>query len=149
LTWLASVADEIKFARLGVGEEHLKHAFAQAKGFVNECEAHRRATVKGAHDVFIPVTYCCSAAARDQGGGCGRRRARFQAPFSSTHFAIRAARTWRQRLAWLPQHYDLRGLQLRLSRWLGEGVASKRWSTPKASRSRWSSTYRKYAGDGF
>jgi hypothetical protein len=48
LTWLASVADEIKFARLGVGEEHLKHAFAQAKEFVNECEAHRRATTKGA-----------------------------------------------------------------------------------------------------
>jgi hypothetical protein len=48
LTWLASVADEIKFARLGVGEEHLKHAFAQAKAFVNECEAHRRATMKGA-----------------------------------------------------------------------------------------------------
>jgi BatD DUF11 like domain len=48
LTWLASVADEIKFARLGVGEEHLKHAFAQAKEFVSECEAHRRATTKGA-----------------------------------------------------------------------------------------------------
>jgi hypothetical protein len=48
LSWLASVADEIKFARLGVGEEHLKHAFAQAKAFVNECEAHRRATMKGA-----------------------------------------------------------------------------------------------------
>ncbi len=48
LSWLASVADEIKFARLGVGEEHLKHAFAQAKAFINECEAHRRATTKGA-----------------------------------------------------------------------------------------------------
>jgi hypothetical protein len=48
LSWLASVADEIKFARLGVGEKHLKHAFAQAKAFVNECEAHRRATMKGA-----------------------------------------------------------------------------------------------------
>ena len=52
LSWLASVADEIKFARLGVGEEHLKHAFAQAKAFVNECEAHRRATMKGPRDVF-------------------------------------------------------------------------------------------------
>ena len=48
LSWLASVADEIKFARLGVGEEHLKHAFAQAKAFINECEAHRHATMKGA-----------------------------------------------------------------------------------------------------
>ena len=48
LSWLASVADEIKFARLGVGEEHLKHAFAQAKAFINECEAHRVATMKGA-----------------------------------------------------------------------------------------------------
>lgn len=48
LAWLASVADEIKFARLGVGEEHLRHAFAQAKAFVSECEAHRSATMKGA-----------------------------------------------------------------------------------------------------
>lgn len=48
LTWLASVADEIKFARLGVKEEHLKHAFGQAKAFINECEAHRRAVTKGA-----------------------------------------------------------------------------------------------------
>jgi len=48
LSWLASVADEIKFARLRVGEEHLKHAFAQAKEFIAECEAHRRATTKGA-----------------------------------------------------------------------------------------------------
>jgi hypothetical protein len=48
LSWLASVADEIKFARLGIGEEHLKHALAQAKEFINECEAHRRATMKGA-----------------------------------------------------------------------------------------------------
>jgi hypothetical protein len=48
LTWLASVADEIKFARLGVEEKHLQHAFAQAKAFINECEAHQRATMKGA-----------------------------------------------------------------------------------------------------
>jgi hypothetical protein len=48
MTWLASVADEIKFARLGVGEEHLQHAFAQAKAFIHECEAHRSATMKGA-----------------------------------------------------------------------------------------------------
>jgi hypothetical protein len=48
LTWLASVADEIKFARLGVGEEHLRHAFAQAKAFISECESHRSATMKGA-----------------------------------------------------------------------------------------------------
>jgi hypothetical protein len=48
LAWLASVADEIKFARLGVGEEHLQHAFAQAKAFIHECEAHRSTTMKGA-----------------------------------------------------------------------------------------------------
>jgi hypothetical protein len=48
LSWLAFVADEIKFARLGVGEKHLTHAFAQAKAFVSECEAHRRAAMKGA-----------------------------------------------------------------------------------------------------
>jgi hypothetical protein len=48
LEWLASVADEIKFARLGVGEKHLQHAFAQAKAFIAECEAHRAAATKGA-----------------------------------------------------------------------------------------------------
>ena len=48
LEWLASVADEIKFARLGVGEQHLQHAFAQAKAFIVECEAHGLATTKGA-----------------------------------------------------------------------------------------------------
>ena len=48
LSWLASVADEIKFARLGVGEKHLTHAFAQARAFINECEAHRRAAMKEA-----------------------------------------------------------------------------------------------------
>jgi hypothetical protein len=48
LEWLASVADEIKFARLGVGEQHLQHAFAQAKAFIAECEAHRIETTKGA-----------------------------------------------------------------------------------------------------
>jgi BatD DUF11 like domain len=41
LEWIASVADEIKFARLAVGEQHLVHAFAQARAFVAECEAHR------------------------------------------------------------------------------------------------------------
>jgi hypothetical protein len=47
LEWLASVADEIKFARLGVGEQHLVHAFAQAKAFVAECEEHRVTMTKG------------------------------------------------------------------------------------------------------
>jgi hypothetical protein len=47
LEWLASVADEIKFARLGVGEQHLLHAFAQAKAFVAECEEHKVAMTKG------------------------------------------------------------------------------------------------------
>jgi hypothetical protein len=47
LEWIASVADEIKFARLAVGEQHLVHAFAQARAFVAECEAYRLATTKG------------------------------------------------------------------------------------------------------
>jgi hypothetical protein len=48
LEWIASVADEIKFARLAVGEQHLVHAFTQARAFVAECDAHRLATTKGA-----------------------------------------------------------------------------------------------------
>jgi hypothetical protein len=48
LEWLAKVADQIKFARLGIGEEHVQRAFAQAKAFIAECEAHRRATTTGA-----------------------------------------------------------------------------------------------------
>jgi hypothetical protein len=48
LEWIASVADEIKFARLAIGEQHLVHAFAQARAFVAECEAHRLVTTKGA-----------------------------------------------------------------------------------------------------
>jgi hypothetical protein len=47
LEWIASVADEIKFARLAVGEQHLVHAFAQARAFVAECESHRLAATKG------------------------------------------------------------------------------------------------------
>lgn len=45
---LASIADEIKFARLGVGESQVCEALAQAKAFVAECEAHRRAAQKEA-----------------------------------------------------------------------------------------------------
>jgi hypothetical protein len=45
---LASIADEIKFARLGVGESQVRGALAQAKAFVAECEAHRRAAEKEA-----------------------------------------------------------------------------------------------------
>lgn len=48
LAWLASVADEIKFARLGVNQEHLEHAFAQAKAFIDECETYRQSSAKGA-----------------------------------------------------------------------------------------------------
>jgi len=43
LASLASIADEIKFARLGVGEEQVRHAFDEAKSLVNECEEHRQA----------------------------------------------------------------------------------------------------------
>jgi hypothetical protein len=45
---LASIADEIKFARLGVGESQVREALAQAKAFIAECEAHRRAAQKEA-----------------------------------------------------------------------------------------------------
>ena len=48
LKWLASVADEIKFARLGIGSQHFEQAVAQAKALVAECEQHRHAIVKGA-----------------------------------------------------------------------------------------------------
>jgi hypothetical protein len=48
LSSLASIADEIKFARLGVGESQVREALAQAKALVAECEAHRRAAEKEA-----------------------------------------------------------------------------------------------------
>jgi hypothetical protein len=48
LTALASIADEIKFARLGVGEPQVREAIAQAIAFIDECEAHRRALEKEA-----------------------------------------------------------------------------------------------------
>ena len=48
LKWLASVADEIKFARLGIGAQHFEQAVAQAKALVAECDLHRRTIAKGA-----------------------------------------------------------------------------------------------------
>jgi len=48
LASLASLADEIKFARLGVGEAQVRQALEQAKAFVGECEVHRRALEKEA-----------------------------------------------------------------------------------------------------
>ena len=48
LASLASLADEIKFARLGVGEQQIRQALEQAKAFVDECDAHRRANEKEA-----------------------------------------------------------------------------------------------------
>jgi hypothetical protein len=48
LAALASIADEIKFARLGVGEPQVRQALEQARAFVAECEAHRRAAGKEA-----------------------------------------------------------------------------------------------------
>ncbi|MEX2092580.1 MAG: BatD family protein [Pirellulales bacterium] len=48
LTSLSSIADEIKFARLGVGEQQVRQALDQARAFVNECDAHRRASEKEA-----------------------------------------------------------------------------------------------------
>jgi BatD DUF11 like domain len=43
LASLASLADEIKFARLGVGEEQVRHACDGAKAFVTECQQRRQA----------------------------------------------------------------------------------------------------------
>jgi hypothetical protein len=48
LASLASIADDIKFARLGVGKSQVRQALDQAKAFVGECEAHRRARKKEA-----------------------------------------------------------------------------------------------------
>ncbi len=48
LASLASIADEIKFARLGVGEQQVRQALEQAKAFIAECEAHCRANKKEA-----------------------------------------------------------------------------------------------------
>jgi hypothetical protein len=48
LASLASIADEIKFARLGVGEQQVRQALEQAKAFIDECEAYRRANEKEA-----------------------------------------------------------------------------------------------------
>lgn len=48
LKWLTSVADEIKFARFGIGKQHFEQAVAQAKAVVNECDQHCRAIAKGA-----------------------------------------------------------------------------------------------------
>ena len=48
LKWLASLDDEIKFARRGVCQEHVQQAFAQAKSFIAECEDHRLRSAEGA-----------------------------------------------------------------------------------------------------
>lgn len=48
LASLASIADEIKFARLGVGEPQVRQALDQAEAFIHECEASRRAAEKEA-----------------------------------------------------------------------------------------------------
>lgn len=43
LASLAAMSDEIKFARLGVGESQVRQALDQAEAFVQECEAAQRA----------------------------------------------------------------------------------------------------------
>lgn len=48
LASLAAIADEIKFARLGVGELQVRQALDQAEAFVQECEVAQRATAKEA-----------------------------------------------------------------------------------------------------
>ncbi len=48
LKWLATVADEIKFARLTIGPPHLQQAFAQARSIISECVEHQHALAKEA-----------------------------------------------------------------------------------------------------
>jgi hypothetical protein len=48
LMWLAKLADEIKFARRGIGGEQVRQAFEQAGTFVEECEQHRQTLDKEA-----------------------------------------------------------------------------------------------------
>jgi hypothetical protein len=38
LTWLARLADEIKFARFGIGEQQVRQAFEQARALIAECD---------------------------------------------------------------------------------------------------------------
>jgi hypothetical protein len=48
LMWLAKLADDIKFARRGIGEEQVRQALQQAATFVEECEQHRQSQSKEA-----------------------------------------------------------------------------------------------------
>jgi hypothetical protein len=48
LKWLATVADEIKFARLTIGPQHLQQAFAQSRSIIAECVEHQRVLAKEA-----------------------------------------------------------------------------------------------------
>lgn len=48
LTSLVTIADEIKFARRGVGEQQVRQAFEHAKAFIAECERCYQATAKEA-----------------------------------------------------------------------------------------------------
>ena len=52
LTWLARLADEIKFARRGVGEEQVRQALQQAQTFVAECEAASSDRKRGGRLMF-------------------------------------------------------------------------------------------------
>jgi hypothetical protein len=44
LTWLARLADEIKFARFGIGEQQVRQAFEQSQALISECEQLREQT---------------------------------------------------------------------------------------------------------
>jgi hypothetical protein len=48
LGWLVSLADQIKFARFGVGADQARQAISRAKTLIEECEQRRRALQKGA-----------------------------------------------------------------------------------------------------
>jgi hypothetical protein len=48
LTWLVGLADDVKFARRGIGTQQVHHALQQARLFIAECEQHRQATSREA-----------------------------------------------------------------------------------------------------
>lgn len=50
LASLVSVADDIKFARYGVGMSQIENAFADARAFVEECQQHREALEREVRD---------------------------------------------------------------------------------------------------
>jgi hypothetical protein len=51
LAWMASLADEVKFARLNVDDQQVREAVKHAKAFLKECDTHQRAMSGRLQDV--------------------------------------------------------------------------------------------------